>query len=48
MPSEKKLTMYDDIRVPVRLKLCALWSSVIFCYLYGDYFSSTSPDNSRE
>ena len=43
MPGKKNLAMYDDIRVPVRLKLCALWSSVIFCYLYGDYFQLYQP-----
>ena len=29
---------FEDIRVHVRLKLFALWSSVIFFYIYGDYF----------
>ena len=29
---------FEDISVPVRLKLFALWSSVMFCYIYGDYF----------
>jgi len=29
---------FEDTRVPVRLKLFALWSSVMFLYIYGDYF----------
>jgi hypothetical protein len=29
---------FEDIRVNVRLKLFALWSSVMFFYIYGDYF----------
>ena len=29
---------FEDIRVHVRLKLFALWSSVMFFYIYGDYF----------
>jgi hypothetical protein len=29
---------FEDITVHVRLKLFALWSSVMFFYIYGDYF----------
>jgi hypothetical protein len=29
---------FEDISVHVRLKLFALWSSVMFFYIYGDYF----------
>jgi Family of unknown function (DUF6326) len=28
----------DDIRVHVKFKISALWASVMFCYIYGDYF----------
>lgn len=28
----------EDFNVPVKLKLSALWTSVMFCYIYGDYF----------
>jgi hypothetical protein len=27
-----------DERIPTRTKLSALWASVMFCYVYGDYF----------
>lgn len=27
-----------DFRVHVKLKISALWASVMFCYIYGDYF----------
>ncbi|HEX9800814.1 MAG TPA: DUF6326 family protein [Thermoanaerobaculia bacterium] len=27
-----------EARIPVRIKLSALWASVMFCYIYGDYF----------
>lgn len=33
----------DDVLIPVRLKLSALWSSLMFCYLYGDYFGLYKP-----
>lgn len=28
----------DDIKINVKMKISALWASVMFCYLYGDYF----------
>ena len=31
-------TALDDPRVHVKFKLSALWASVMFLYLYGDYF----------
>ena len=35
----KRNTMaFEDIRVHVRVKLFALWPSVMFFYIYGDYF----------
>lgn len=44
MISDKKVAAtLDDIKVPVRLKLFALWSSVMFCYIYGDYFELYQP-----
>ena len=33
----------QDFRVNVKLKLSALWASVTFCYLYGDYFELYVP-----
>lgn len=34
---------FDDPPVPVRLKLSALWASLMFCYAYGDYFGLYVP-----
>ena len=36
-------TALDDVRVHVKLKLSALWASVMFLYLYGDYFGLYVP-----
>jgi hypothetical protein len=33
----------EDMKVPARLKLSALWTSVMFCYVYGDYFGLYAP-----
>ena len=32
-----------DVQVPVRLKLSALWTSVMFLYVYGDFFGLFKP-----
>ncbi len=33
----------DGMTVPIRLKLSALWASVMFCYIYADYFLLWQP-----
>ena len=35
--------MLDDGKVHTRIKLAALWASVMFCYIYADYFGLFSP-----
>src|ERR1051326_1676243 len=32
-----------DVRIDVKIKLSALWTSVMFCYIYGDYFELYVP-----
>lgn len=34
---------FEDIRVNVRLKLSALWITVMFCYIYGDIIGFYQP-----
>ena len=36
-------TVLEDTKVPVRYRLAALWTSVMFCYVYGDYFELYVP-----
>jgi hypothetical protein len=38
-----KKAALQDHPVPVRFKLAALWTSVMFCYVYGDYFEFYVP-----
>ena len=33
----------DDIKIHVKLKLAFLWASVMFCFIYGDYFGLYVP-----
>jgi hypothetical protein len=35
--------MLADYKVHTKLKLAALWASVMFCYIYADYFGLFSP-----
>jgi hypothetical protein len=40
---KKAGTALDDIKVHVKLKISALWVSVMFCYIYADYFGLYVP-----
>jgi Family of unknown function (DUF6326) len=40
MKTKKNL---EDSRINVKVKLSALWISVMFCYVYGDFFSLFIP-----
>jgi hypothetical protein len=33
----------QDFKINVRVKLSALWVSLMFCYIYGDFFSLFVP-----
>jgi len=35
-------------RAPVQMKLSALWASVMFCYIYCDYFELYTPGKLQE
>jgi Family of unknown function (DUF6326) len=45
---ERNTMAFEDIRVHVRFKLFALWSSVMFFYIYGDYFQLYEPGSLQE
>ncbi len=36
-------TIFEDVPVPIRLKLSALWASVMFCFIYADFFGLFVP-----
>ncbi|WEN13434.1 DUF6326 family protein [Rhodanobacter sp. AS-Z3] len=38
-----KVAPLSDIKLHVRFKLSALWASLMFCYIYGDYFGLYVP-----
>lgn len=44
----KKAVEFHDIKVHVRFKLFALWCSVMFFYIYGDYFEFYQPGKLRD
>jgi hypothetical protein len=41
------MRILEDTRVSVKVKLSALWASVMFCYVYGDYFGLYKPGKLR-
>jgi len=40
---KRNAVAFEDIQVHVRFKLFALWSSLMFFYIYGDYFELYQP-----
>jgi uncharacterized membrane protein len=40
---EQKSKSFADYKINVRLKLALLWTSTMFCYIYGDYFELYVP-----
>lgn len=41
--ADERSPTFEDGKIPVRLKLSALWAAVTFCYLYGDFFGLFVP-----
>ena len=39
----KASTPLDDPKINVKLRLSGLWASLMFCYVYGDYFGLYVP-----
>ena len=35
--------MLDNPKINIKIKLSALWTSLVFCFLYGDYFELYTP-----
>lgn len=33
----------SDLKVNIKIQLAAMWTSVMFCYIYGDYFELYVP-----
>lgn len=40
-------TQLEDFKTNVRIKIAALWTSVMFCYIYGDYFELYVPQKAE-
>lgn len=38
---------FEDIKVNIKIKLSAIWTSVTLCYLYGDYFELYVPQKTQ-
>ncbi len=38
---------FEDMKLNIKIKLSALWTSVTLCYLYGDYFELYVPQKTQ-
>ncbi len=48
MTDTRETLPLEDVKIPVRFKLFALWTSVTFFYIYGDYFELYKPGKLQE
>lgn len=46
-PNKPATSDYEDIKVNIKIRLSALWTSVTLCYLYGDYFELYVPQKTQ-
>ena len=46
-PKKAATSDYEDIKVNIKIRLSALWTSVTLCYLYGDYFELYVPQKTQ-
>jgi len=40
---QNKPNVLEDFKINIKIKLSALWTSLMFCYIYGDYFELYIP-----
>jgi small-conductance mechanosensitive channel len=43
MNTNKITTELEDMKISVKMKLSALWATVMFCYIYGDILAFHQP-----
>lgn len=41
--SKKAKSVLEDVEINVKIKLSALWASLMFCYIYGDWLTLFEP-----
>jgi hypothetical protein len=46
--SSSRSTIFEDVRIGVRLKICALWIAMLFLFAYGDIFGFFAPGQIEE
>jgi len=43
LSNQTQKSKLEDFKINIKLKLAALWVAVMFCYVYGDFFSLFVP-----
>lgn len=46
--AEKTTRILRDVKIDVKVKLCALWAALMFCYTYADILGFYAPGNLEE
>lgn len=46
-PDKSTSNTLEDVKVNIKIRLSALWTSVTLCYLYGDYFELYVPQKTQ-
>jgi hypothetical protein len=46
--SSARSTMFEDVKIAVRLKISALWIAMLFLFAYGDIFGFFAPGQIEE
>jgi len=44
----EKTTRVQDVKIDVKIKLCAFWVALMFCYTYADILGFYAPGNLEE
>jgi hypothetical protein len=46
--AQKTARILQDVKIDVKIKLCALWVALMFCYTYADILGFYAPGNLEE
>ena len=48
MENKSSAFTYQNIEVDIKIKLSGLWTTLMFCYIYGDYFELYTPGKVKD
>lgn len=42
------MSEYQDFKINIKIRLAALWTTLMFCYIYGDFFTLFLPGHVKD